>query len=167
MNSPASPPPHPGLIPATVPVTFTAFIGIDRSDSRLDVCLQVNQLSTGIETIETLALKNTPEAIQQWLDSIGQRFGGQGIALCFEQPAGSLLHQLAGCRFVQLYPINPLTLARYRQTFTTSRAKDDRRDARCLMEIVRDHRDKLTPWQQDLAQTRALAGLVEARRAAV
>jgi transposase len=128
------------------------------------MCLQENRLDAHPET---LSLRNTPEVLQQWLEELGQRFGGQEIALCFEQPAGALLHQLAGCHFVQLYAINPLTLARYRQTFTTSRAKDDRRDARCLMEIVRDHRDKIAPWQADLAQTRVLTALVEARRAAV
>ncbi len=116
---------------------------------------------------ETLALENTPEVIQRWMQGLRQRFAGQSVALCFEQPAPALLHQLAGCDFVQLYAINPMTLARYRQTFTTSRAKDDRRDARCLMELVRDHRDKLTPWQADAAQTRALGALVEGRRAAV
>lgn len=154
------------LDPALAPgvITYAAFIGIDRSGSRLDVCLQENR--SGAHP-ETLALKNTPEAIEQWLKQLCRRFGEQALAICFEQPAGALLHQLAGCHFVQLYAINPLTLARYRQTFTTSRAKDDRRDARCLMEIVRDHRDKIAPWQADLAQTRALAALVEARRAAV
>lgn len=141
-----------------------AFIGIDRSDTRLDVCLQEY---TNSAPLETFALDNKPEALQNWLGELNCRFDGRCVAVCFEQPAGALLHQLCGTGFLSLYPINPLTLARYRQTFTTSRAKDDRRDARCLLEIVRDHRDKLTLWQQDLAQTRALTALVEARRAAV
>ena len=146
-------------VPAAAPA---AFIGIDRSDSRLDLCLQVPGAPP-----ETLALENTPETVQQWLATLCERFGGQPVAVCFEQPAAALLHQLAGCDFVQLYAINPLTLAKYRQAFTTSRAKDDKRDARCLMEIVRDHHTKLTLWQPDAAQTRTLAALVEARRAAV
>lgn len=137
-------------------------IGIDRSDSRLDICLQQSGQAS-----EYLALDNTPEVLAQWLITLHQRFEGQCLALCFEQPAGALLHQLADCHFVHLYAINPLTLARYRQTFTTSRAKDDRRDARCLMELVRDHRDKLTPWQPDASGTRALCALVEARRQTV
>lgn len=144
------------------PVPPVAFIGIDRCDQRLDICLQANDGG-----LETRALENTPEAIVPWLEALRQRFGGQPIAICFEQPAPALLHQLAACDFALLYAINPMTLAKYRQAFTTSRAKDDKRDARCLMEIVRDHRDKLTSWQPDAAQTRTLAALVEARRAAV
>lgn len=149
-------------VPAVRPVAPVACIGIDRCDHRLDICLQVS----GAES-ETLALENTPEAIAPWLEGLRQRFGGQPLALCFEQPAAALLHQLAGCDFVRIYAINPMTLAKYRQAFTTSRAKDDKRDARCLLEIVRDHRAKLTLWQPDAAQTRTLGALVEARRQAV
>jgi hypothetical protein len=142
---------------------FAAFIGIDRSDCRLDVCVQ----EAGASRSEPHTLTNTPEALQVWLQELEQRFGGQPIALAFEQPASALMHQLLSCSFLVLYPLNPMTLARYRQAFNTSRVKDDTRDARCLMELVRDHRDKLQAFQPEEESTRALRHLVEARRQAV
>src|SRR5947208_2045303 len=96
-------------VPAAAPA---AFIGIDRSDSRLDLRLQVPGAPP-----ETLALVNTPETVQQWLAALRERFGGQPVAVCFEQPAAALLHQLAGSDFVQLYAINPMTLAKFREAF--------------------------------------------------
>jgi transposase len=66
-----------------------------------------------------------------------------------------------------LFPVNPLTLARYREAFTTSRAKDDAGDAAYLLELVRDHRDKLPAWRPDDAATRSLSLLCEGRRKAV
>jgi hypothetical protein len=38
---------------------------------------------------------------------------------------------------MDLYPINPQTLARYRQAFYTSRAKDDPVDSQLLEELLR------------------------------
>ena len=94
-------------------------------------------------------------------------FAGAPIALCLEQPAAALLYQLMRHTFIQVYAINPVTLSRYREAFTTSRAKCDAGDASYLMELARDHRDKLTLWRADDAPTRAVCSLVEARRKAV
>ena len=48
--------------------------------------------------------------------------------------------------FLVLYPVNPATAARYRQAFKTSRAKSDPSDAQVCLELLLQHRDKLTPW---------------------
>jgi len=100
------------------------------------------------------------------------RFPGGHFAICLEQPAASLLHFFVHCQDVVLYPVNPLSLSRYRHAFVTSKAKSDAGDsdagdAAFLLELVRDHRHKLTPWQPDAEQTRALALLCEGRRKAV
>ncbi|HEX5412377.1 MAG TPA: transposase [Terriglobia bacterium] len=58
-------------------------------------------------------------------------------------------------------------LARYRQAFATSGAKNDPTDAGLLLELVRTHRDRLRAWQPDDALTRQLRLLVEHRRRTV
>jgi transposase len=69
--------------------------------------------------------------------------------------------------FLVLFPINPLTLARYREAFTPSRAKDDPTDAALQLELLLTHRDKLQPLQPQSPTMRALAQLVEHRRRGV
>jgi transposase len=149
----------------TTPATpsFTALIGLDRSDKKLDLCVQV----TGTNKIEHTCITNSPEAAQEWLSALRLRFPGGHFALCLEQPAAALLHFFVHCPDVVLYPVNPLSLSRYRHAFVTSRAKSDSGDAAFLLELLRDHRHKLTPWQPDDEQTRALTLLCEARRNAV
>ena len=66
--------------------------------------------------------------------------------------------------FLVLFPVNPLTVARYREAFTPSRAKDDPTDAELQVEILLKHRDKLTPLTPQSPAMRALAQLVEHRR---
>jgi len=63
-----------------------------------------------------------------------------------------------------LYPVNPKTLARFREAFTPSRAKDDPRDAEYLVELLIHHRERLKAWLPDDEQTRTLQLLVEHRR---
>jgi transposase len=69
--------------------------------------------------------------------------------------------------FLVLFPINPLTLARYREAFTPSRAKDDPTDAALQLELLLTHRDKLQPLQPQSPTMRALEQLVEHRRRVV
>jgi Transposase len=66
--------------------------------------------------------------------------------------------------FLVLYPLNPTTLAKYREAFTPSRAKDDPSDADYAAELLMKHTDRLKAWHPDDAQTRTLRYLVEHRR---
>jgi transposase len=63
-----------------------------------------------------------------------------------------------------LFPVNPLTLARYREAFTPSPAKDDPPDAELPLELLRTHRDKLNPLTPQSPAIRALEPLVHHRR---
>ena len=141
------------------PPVFAACIGLDRSDRTVDICLQVPGTAP-----QYAVLDNSPEKILPWLDTLRQSYEGQSLALCLEEPAGGLLHLLAGHDFLQIYAINPVTLSKYRDAFTISQAKNDASDAYFLMELARDHRQKLTLWKPDEVVTRTLEGLVEARR---
>ena len=89
---------------------------------------------------------------------------GHPVALGIETSRGAVIHALVQYPWLQIYPINPVTSARYRSAFRPSGAKDDLPDARVLLELVRQHADKLRRLEEQDPQTRQLAGLVEARR---
>ena len=112
---------------------FAAFIGLDRSDAKLDLCL----LAAGddVKQAQLSVLENTPEKIVAWLDEQRLRFDGAPMALALEQPASALLAHLQahGGDFLTLFALNPVSLARYRESLQTSRAKCDAGDAFYLM----------------------------------
>ena len=136
---------------------------MDWADEKHDVWLW--DAATG-ETRHRV-VEHTPEAIVEWLGDLQERYAGGRIAICLEQSRGALIYALMGHAFLALYPVNPVTLSRYREAFSPSRAKDDPSDARLLCEILRLHRDKLVLWQPDDEQTRSLTFLNEERRKAV
>ena len=55
-----------------------------------------------------------------------------------------------------LFPINPLTLARYRDALTPSGATDDPTDAELQVALLLKHRDTLTPLTPQSPAMRAL-----------
>ncbi len=63
-----------------------------------------------------------------------------------------------------LFPINPLTLARYRDALTPSGATDDPTDAELQVALLLKHRDTRTPLTPPSPAMRALEQLVEHRR---
>jgi transposase len=139
---------------------FAAFVGIDWADRKHDICLL--EAETGRK--QFLVLEHTPASIAEWVISLRARFGGRPVAVCLEQSRGPLLYALLRYDFLVLYPINPVTLARYREAFSPSGAKDDPSDAEYQCELVTRHRDRLTPWLPDDEKTRTLQLLVEHRR---
>ena len=72
---------------------------------------------------EFSVIKHSPQAIQEWATSLRQRFGGRAVAVTLERSRGPLIFALLKYDFLALYPINPSTLARYREAFSPSRAK--------------------------------------------
>ena len=143
--------------------TFAAFVGIDWADAKHDGCLQ----ATGAAKRECFQLAHTPEAIDAWVTTLRTRFHGQPVAICLELNKGPLVFALRTYDFLVLFPINPLTLARYREAFTPSRAKDDPSDAALQLALLLTHRDKLQPLHPQSPTMRALAQLVAHRRRVV
>jgi len=141
-------------------IEFAAFIGLDWADQKHDICLQENHS----HRVESLRLDHKSDAINSWAAELRQRFQGRPLAVALEQKRGALLYALMRFEFMVLYPINPKSLASYRDAFTTSGAKDDPVDALLLMEMIRLHRDKFQPWIPDDPLTREICLLVEYRR---
>ena len=139
---------------------FAAFVGLDWADAKHDICLQ----AAGTERREFLVLEHRPETIDAWVQTLRTRFNGQPVAVCLELNKGPIVSALRTYDFLVLFPVNPLTLAKYREAFTPSRAKDDPTDAELQVELLLKHRDKLTPLSPQSPTMRALAQLVEHRR---
>lgn len=113
---------------------------------------------------EQAIVKHSPAALQEWALGLRQRFGGQQLAVCLEQSRGPLIYALLQYDFLVLYPINPATLAKYRQAFSPALGKDDPTDADYLLDLLQHHRERLRVWRPDDEQTRTLRFLVEHRR---
>ena len=142
---------------------FAAFVGLDWADAKHDICLR----TADADSRELHVLQHKPEAIDAWVRTLRQRFQGKPIAIALELDEGPIVAALQKYDSLVLFPINPLTLARYREAFTTSRAKDDPSDAQLQLELLLKHRDKLKRLQPQSAEMRALSQLVEDRRSLI
>lgn len=139
---------------------LAAFIGLDWSGKQHAVCLQ----ACDCKAVESLVLEHKPEALHEWVAQLRARFGGRKVAIALEQSKGAVIYALMGYDFIVLFPINPKALAKYREAFRVSGAKDDPTDGELLLDLVRSHHDKLRAWMPDDEQTRALGMLTEQRR---
>ena len=86
------------------------------------------------------------------------------MAVALKLSKGPIVYALQKYDFIVLFPVNPVTLARYRQAFTPSGAKDDPSDAELALDLLVCHRDKFAPLQPQSAPMRTLIHLVEQRR---
>jgi transposase len=139
---------------------FAAFVGIDWADAKHDVCLQ----AAGSQKREFSVLEHQTDTIDAWVSTLRTRFKGQPMAICLELNKGPIVSALGKYDFLVLFPVNPLTLARYREAFTPSHAKDDPTDAELQLELLLTHRDKLKPLTPQSPAIRALEQLVQHRR---
>ena len=142
---------------------YDLVIGLDRSDRKVD--LHLIDTRTGNAQKQTVA--TSPEALHAWLAQLRLDHPQERVAICLEQPAANLIVFLETYSWISLYPINPISLQKFREAFVTSRAKDDGKDAEYLAQLLLSHHDKLKAWQPDDSQTRQLQQLVSHRRAVV
>jgi len=139
---------------------FAAFIGIDWADAKHDLCLQ----TAASEEREFVVLPHRADAIEAWAGGLHRRFAGRPVALCLEIAKGPLVYALQKYDFLVLFPVNPATLAKYREAFTPSRAKADPTDAELALELLLRYRARLKPLKPQSAAMRTLLRLVEQRR---
>ncbi len=139
---------------------FTAWVAIDWADRQHAFALE--DAATGRR--QTGSIEHTPEAVASWVAALLERFGGGPIALALEQSRGALLAMLTHYEQLVIYPVNPATVAKLRQAFFPSGAKDDPPDAALLLDLLTRHRDRLRPLEPDTVELRTLQLLVEQRR---
>ena len=120
---------------------FAALIGIDWGDRVHHVVVWDVELGKKSE----YSIEQTPAALHGWIGGLMKRFGGRALAIAVEQSRGALIYALLNYPSIVLYPINPKSLARYRDAFRPGGAKDDPTDADLLTDLLRTHRDRLRP----------------------
>jgi transposase len=141
-------------------VEIAAFVGLDWADQRHVVTLR----EVGTNQQQRFELDQKPEALQNWIQQLRERFGGRPVAIAVEQKRGALIYALMHVEFLCLYPVNPQTLSQFRKAFYPSGAKDDPVDADLLLEILMTHRQHLRVWVPDDELTRSIQLLTEDRR---
>ena len=143
-------------------LSFTAFIGIDWADTKHDICLQ----AANSNRREFDRIPHKVDDIETWARSLFERFGGP-IAIALELSKGPIVYALQKYNFFVLFPINPSTLAKYREAFTPSGAKDDPTDAEFALDLILRHPDRFKPLNPQSVEMRTLVSLVEQRRSLV
>ena len=139
--------------------SFTAYIGIDWADTKHDACLQ----AAGSEQREFTSFSHQVDRIEAWAHSMHQRFGGP-IAVVLELSKGPIVYALQKYEFFVLFPVNPSTLAKYREALTPSRAKDDPTDAELALDLLMRHPERFKALKPQSVEMRTLVSLVEQRR---
>ncbi len=134
---------------------YVAYIGIDWSDAKHDICLQ----GANSEQREFAVIPHQVERIEEWAQAMKQRFGSP-IAVAIELTKGPIVSALQKYDCFVIYPINPTTLAKYREAFTPSRAKDDPTDAELALDLILRHPERFTPLQPQSVEMRTLETLV-------
>ena len=142
---------------------LAAYVGIDWADQQHQVCLQVDEHSPR----STQPLDQTPEAITAWVLKLKEQFPGGLVGVCLEQSRGPLIYALSQFPWLVLYPINPKSLARYREALYPSQSKDDPSDAQLLCQFLQFHQPQLHAWHAEDATTRRLRLLLENRKTLV
>lgn len=145
------------------PDDFAALIGIDWADRKHDLCI----IEHGCDKPAFDVIDASPKAMSDWANELKAKYPGQLVAIACELKKGPLVYALECFDHIVLFPVNPHTVAKYRNAFSVSGAKDDPRDALILAELLQRHMDRFQPIFPDDPQIRALSQLTEYRRGVV
>jgi len=116
----------------------------------------------GITRLHTLIAEHAPA---DWAELPAEQIAAQ-VVVGIETDRGPWVRALRAAGY-QVYAINPLSAARYRQRHSTSGAKSDAGDAHVLAEIVRLDRDHHRPVAGDSDLADAVKLLARAHQTAV
>ena len=142
--------------------SFTVYVGIDWADTKHDICIQ----PADSDQREFDRIQHQTDDIEQWACAMHERFGGP-IAIAVELSKGPIIYALQKYDFLVIFPVNPSTLAKYRQAFSPSGAKDDPSDAEYILDLLLHHPDRFTPLRPQSVVMRTLMSLVVQRRTLV
>ena len=104
---------------------FPVVLGFDWADEKHDFCLWDAER----DTLEIGVLEHCPEALNERLLNLRDRYPGKSIAVGLEQSKGALAYLLMEHDFLTIYIVNPSTVASMRDAWKPSGAKDDPTDA--------------------------------------
>ena len=111
------------------PSDFAALVGIDWADRKHDLC----ERSADSSEYAYTQISSAPASILAWSNDLAVRFPNQKIAVGCELTKGPLVYALSAHKHIVLFPISPSTVAKYRDAFTHSGAKDDPSDVMTIL----------------------------------
>jgi len=143
-------------------VVYSVYVGIDWADSKHDVCIRPRD----VDKREFDVIRHRAEAIDTWVKDLHRRYGDP-IAVAVELSKGPIVSALQKYDFIDIFPVNPGTLAKYREAFQPSRAKDDPTDAELALDMLLRHPEHFKALKPQSVEMRTLTTLVEQRRCLV
>lgn len=149
------------------------FVGDDWAEDHHDVevldeqgrRLLRSRLPEGIEGISRLHALLAEHLDDDWVDTDTGLIGHR-VVVGIETDRGAWVQALVAAGY-QVFAINPMSVARYRERHSTSGAKSDTGDAHVLAEIVRLDRDHHRPVAGDSEQAEALKLLARAHQSLI
>jgi transposase len=136
-------------------------IGIDWATQKHDICIQLPDGSR-----KTLIIDSSPESIDRWVIELRNKYKchiNAAVELC----RGPIVYALKKYDFITIFPVNPAMLAKYRQTFSPSGAKDDPTDAEFALDLMLKYPKKVKSLKFASEPMRKLSFLVEQRRSLI
>ena len=125
------------------------YVGIDWGGEVHTVAL----VDASGELLDDWEVEHDPKAVGRLLERLKQAGGPAHTCIALEPGSPLLMAQLLAAGYA-LYPINPKQADRWRDRYSPSGAKDDRRDAKVLARVLSSdiqHLHKLEP-ESDLSQ---------------
>lgn len=138
------------------------FVGDDWAEDHHDVELQDE---TG-RVLGRARVSEGVDGIARLHALLGKHLGDDDeleVAVGIETDRGPWVQALIAAGY-EVFAINPLRVARYRESHRVSGAKDDATDAHVLAEMVRTMRDQLRPVAGDSAQAAAVKVVARAHK---
>src|SRR3974390_149399 len=123
------------------PESPAAWIGWDWADQKHDIFLESAEGRYG-------EIKLPPQAgqLHAWLKELGQRFEQRKVVLAIEACQSALLPIFLQYSFLELYLINPKSLACFREAVRPSGSKSDELDSKLACQLVKAHRSLLSEF---------------------
>lgn len=143
---------------------YVLTVGIDWADQHHDLCQRC--CATGAK--ERQQINADPASLKRWVATLKAQAGAGRVAVALEQNRSALFELLAQqTEWMDLYPLNPLTVKRYREAFFPSGPKDDPLDGELIEELLASHRGRLRVYRAPSPVERQLQLLTRERRRAV
>jgi len=137
-------------------------VEIEGDDGRRLARARLPEGLEGISRLHTLVAEHAPAA---WAELTPEQAAGR-VVIGIETDRGPWVAALRAAGY-QVFAINPLSAARYRERHSTSGAKSDAGDAHVLAEIVRLDRDHHRPVAGDSDLADAVKLLARAHQSAI
>ena len=133
-------------------------VGIDWADSKHDLTVIDGDRRSHFR------INSDTEDVSEMISKLNSLADGRTIAVCLEKGRVRIIYHLMLHENITLYPVDPKQAARYRESFTSSGAKDDQRDSYYLARMLKERRADLRPLKPDDPLTRKISLLCQTRR---